>query len=83
MFISYSGCTNSTVRQERTSFIAQLRNMKHKESETICSRLGNLTLGVQIKSQVIFPRLRAELANHFYHLSHRLRIAKGFPVPEI
>lgn len=32
-FISYFGCTNSTLRQEKISPIAQMRNVKHKEKK--------------------------------------------------
>lgn len=64
-----------------------MRGVKHKEIETVCSRLRHLTLGFQMESQVIFSRLQADLANYLYqveaHLSHRLRMAKNLPAPEI
>lgn len=75
------------MREEIISPITQMRGVKHKERETICSRFRDLTLGLQVKSQVIFPKLQVDLANYLYqvevHLSHRLRMAKILPAPEI
>lgn len=45
------------MRQERISLTEQRRNTKHRESETVCSTLPNLTLGLQLKLQVVFERL--------------------------